>query len=362
MQDGDIVLLDTVAQTRRALTRTTAAEGNPRWAKNETHVTFTRENSLYLLSLTAQGDGLVQLTDAGPRRPDPKPTASQQFLKDEERALLEAIREDSDKEKKTEEKRKREALPRIDLTERQSVTDLALAHGDAYVYALVVERAQNAKRAIVPDYVTVSGYTEDLPARTKVGDTQDTRRLAIVNLKTKALTWASLDVPGGSSPTPQTTEPKPGAAADGRFRTRRPVGIADRSGRRAGRAVRAVSAGRSGAGQAAIRAATARRTPPRRCRRDACSAGACRSFPPTDRWRSRPCAPPTTTIAGSSRSIPPPARRASSITCATTRGCARAHRRDGSPMARSIGICRKPTGGCTCMPSTWRRPARRRSS
>ncbi len=94
VQDGDIVLIDTVAQTRRALTRTTAPEGNPRWAKDETHVTFTRENSLYLLSLTAQGDGLVQLTDAGPRRPDPKPTASQQFLKDEEQALLEAVRED----------------------------------------------------------------------------------------------------------------------------------------------------------------------------------------------------------------------------------------------------------------------------
>jgi dipeptidyl aminopeptidase/acylaminoacyl peptidase len=213
VQDGDIILIDTVSQTRRALTRTTAPEGNPRWAKNETHVTFTRENSLYLLSLTAQGDGLVQLTDAGPRRPDPKPTASQQFLKDEEKALLEAIREESDKEKKTEEKRKREALPRIDITERQSVADLRLAHGDVYAYAMVVERAQAAKRAIVPDYVTVSGYTEDLPARIKVGDTQDTRRLAIVNLNTKALTWASLDLPGGSTPTPQTTEPKPGPGA-----------------------------------------------------------------------------------------------------------------------------------------------------
>ena len=212
VQDGDIILIDTVAQTRRALTRTTAAEGNPRWVKGETHVTFTRENSLYLLSLTAQGDGLVQLTDAGPRRPDPKPTASQQFLKDEEKALLDAVREESDKEKKTEDKRKREALPRIDITERQSVSDLLLAHDDAYVYAVVVERAQSAKRAVVPDYVTVSGYTEDLPARIKVGDAQDTRRLAIVNLKTKALTWASLDVPGGSTPAPQTTEPKPGAA------------------------------------------------------------------------------------------------------------------------------------------------------
>ena len=50
-----IVLIDTAAQTRRVLAGMAAAEGNPRWTKNETHVTFTRENSLYLLSLTAQG-------------------------------------------------------------------------------------------------------------------------------------------------------------------------------------------------------------------------------------------------------------------------------------------------------------------
>lgn len=213
VQDGDIVLLDTVAQTRRMLTRTTAAEGNPRWARQETSITFTRENSLYRLSLTAEGDGLVQLTDAGPRRPDPKPTASQQFLKDEEKALLEFVREAAEKQKKTEDKRKREELPRIDLTERQSVADLQLAHDDGYAYAIVVDRAPAAKRAEVPNYVTVSGYTEDIQARTKVGDMQDGRRLAIINLKTKAIAWAALDVPSAPSTPPPTTEPKAGAAA-----------------------------------------------------------------------------------------------------------------------------------------------------
>jgi len=216
VQDGDIVLLDTVAETRRALTRTTATEANPRWARNETHVTFTRDNSLFLLSLTAESDGLVQLTDAGPRRHDPKPTPSQQFLKDEEKALLEAIREAGEKQKKNEDKRKREELPRLELTDRQSVSDLRLAHDDGYAYALVVDRPQAAKRADVPNYVTLTGYTEDIPARTKVGDTQDGRRLAIVNLKTKAIVWATLEVPGTAAPTPRTTEPKDAAGAAGK--------------------------------------------------------------------------------------------------------------------------------------------------
>jgi dipeptidyl aminopeptidase/acylaminoacyl peptidase len=213
VQDGDIVLLDTVAGTRTFITRTTAAESSPRFAKNETHVTFSRDNALYIVPLGASGDGLVQLTDAGPPKRDPPTSASQKFLKDEEASLLEFVRDSAARQKKTEAKREKEALPRLDLAERQSAQDLQLAHGDSVVYALVVERAQGARRADVPNYVTTSAYTEEIPARTKVGDTQDKRRLAILNLATKKTIWATLDVPPGDKPAPQTTEPKDGPRA-----------------------------------------------------------------------------------------------------------------------------------------------------
>jgi dipeptidyl aminopeptidase/acylaminoacyl peptidase len=212
VQDGDIVLLDTVAGTRTPLTRTTASESNPRWARNETAVTFTRDNALYLAPLGSEGDGLQQLTDAGPPKRDPPLSDSQKFLKDEEAKLLEFVKEADARRKKTEAKRDKEALPRLDLAERQTAQDLQIAHGDRYVYALVVERAQSAKRADVPNYVTTSAYTEEISARTKVGDTQDTRRLAILDLTTKKQVWATLDLPTGEKPTPQTTEPKPAAA------------------------------------------------------------------------------------------------------------------------------------------------------
>ena len=43
-----------------------------------------------------------------------------------------------------------------------------------------MDRADGAKTANVPNYVTESAYTEDLSARGKVGDVQDGRRLAVV--------------------------------------------------------------------------------------------------------------------------------------------------------------------------------------
>src|SRR5262249_9591956 len=41
-----------------------------------------------------------------------------------------------------------------------------------------------AKRAIVPNYVSESGYVEDIQARAMVGDAQDKRSLAVLNLQT----------------------------------------------------------------------------------------------------------------------------------------------------------------------------------
>ena len=48
---------------------------------------------------------------------------------------------------------------------------------------IVTERAETAKRAEVPNYVTDTGYVEDIAARMKVGDAQDMRLLAVMNVE-----------------------------------------------------------------------------------------------------------------------------------------------------------------------------------
>src|SRR5919197_3697222 len=50
VDDGDVVLIDSVAGTRRNITRTTGGEANPRWARHETAVTFTRDNNLFIVA------------------------------------------------------------------------------------------------------------------------------------------------------------------------------------------------------------------------------------------------------------------------------------------------------------------------
>jgi dipeptidyl aminopeptidase/acylaminoacyl peptidase len=205
VDNGDIVMVDSVTGTRRWIARTSGSEANPRWARNDTHVTFTRDGNLFIIPIEA-GEGLMQLTDVAVKKPDPRQTESQKFLKEEEQKLIEYVKEQAEKKKKDEAKREREGLPKVELKEGQSASDLALSPDGEYVFIIVTERPQGAKIADVPNYVTESSYSEMITTRTNVGDAQEKRLLAILNLKTKKTVWAdSSFAPAGDRTTTTTS-------------------------------------------------------------------------------------------------------------------------------------------------------------
>jgi dipeptidyl aminopeptidase/acylaminoacyl peptidase len=181
-EQGDIALVDSVAGTRRQVTRMTGGESNPRWANREAAVTFVRDNNLFLVPI--DNGSIEQLTDVGPRKRDTRETESQKFLKNEEEKLIEHTRVEAERKKRKDEKEKANALPKYELAERQTAADLQLSPDGKHVFILLTERTDAAKRPNVPTYVTESSYTEDIPARTFVGDMQDKRTLAVMNLET----------------------------------------------------------------------------------------------------------------------------------------------------------------------------------
>ncbi len=197
---GDVVVVDAQSGTRRQITRTSGAESNPRWARNDTHITWVREGNLFIAPVDGSGDSLLtQLTDVGPRRPEPRLTDSQRFIRDEEEKLIDFVERQRANRKKTEEEQKKERLPQLELQERQSATDLMLSPDGTHVFIVVSERAAGVKSTIVPNYVTDSGYTDNIQARSNVGDTQDRRLLAVLNLKTGKTAWADGSFGGGAS-------------------------------------------------------------------------------------------------------------------------------------------------------------------
>jgi dipeptidyl aminopeptidase/acylaminoacyl peptidase len=234
-EGGDIVIYDAATGKRRQLTKTAGAEGNPRWARNDTHVTYVSGGNLFIMAVDGSGPLVTQLTDVIQRRPDPRLSDSQKFIKDEEQKLIDYVRKQAEERKKREERAKEDRLPQFELAgPQQSAVDLMLSPDDTHVFIAVAERPQGAKNTIVPNYITETGYTEDIPARTNVGDTQDRRLLAILNLKTAKSVWAdgSFAPPVASTEKPQatgTTAPdgKPGRAAQREIRWGMPVVSAD---------------------------------------------------------------------------------------------------------------------------------------
>jgi dipeptidyl aminopeptidase/acylaminoacyl peptidase len=228
---GDIVIYDTSTGTRRQVTKTSGPEGSPRWARHDTHVTYVSAGNLFIMAVDNSGPSVTQLTDVAQKRPEPRLTESQKFIKDEEQKLIEFTRQQAEQRKKQEEKAKKEKLPVFELSAQQSATDLMLSPDETSVFIVVSERPAGAKSTIVPNYVTESGYVEDIPARTNVGDTQDRRLLAVLNLKTGKSVWAD----GSFAPPIAEPEPaKPAPAAAGQ----EAAGDTPRPGRRAEREIR----------------------------------------------------------------------------------------------------------------------------
>ena len=214
---GDIVVIDTVARKRIDVTRTTGNESSPRWARGETHVTFVRDNNLFIVPVeTVAAGGVVQLTDVSARRADPRVTDSQKFIKEEEQKLLDWVEQEAARRKRREELDRGRALPKFELAERQNIIDAAVSGDGKFAFLVVNDRAQS-RTAQVPRFVSESSFTEDIQARTFVGDAQDRRRLAVLNLETGEAVWAGLE--GVSDPVaipkpPFGDEPRPASKPD----------------------------------------------------------------------------------------------------------------------------------------------------
>jgi len=183
---GDIVLLD-ASGTRRMITRTTAGESSPRWARHDTAITYVRDGNLFVVP--ADGAGVQQLTDNAAKKAEPRLTDSQKFLRDQEAQLLDAVKEAAEKKKKAEDKEKEEKLPGLELQERQTPIDAMLSPDDRHVFVLVGERPAGARTVVVPNWVNETGYVEDIPGRTAVGDAQTRALLAVLDLKTGKALW-----------------------------------------------------------------------------------------------------------------------------------------------------------------------------
>lgn len=191
---GDLYLIDLPTGGLRRLTSTPAVtETDPDFARDGRRVLFRRDSNIFALDIV-QG-GVQQLTDIrpGPAPEEPKRPAGQRaFIEAEQRELLGAVRDrrlrDS-LDRAEREAREARRLKPFYLAKGEQVRDLSPSPSGEMVLVQLVTPPTEARTAQVPSYVTVSGYSEEIPARTKVGDLQASQRLGLLTVATGAVRW-----------------------------------------------------------------------------------------------------------------------------------------------------------------------------
>ncbi|MEX2117939.1 MAG: DPP IV N-terminal domain-containing protein, partial [Bacteroidota bacterium] len=87
---------------------------------------------------------------------------------------------------------------------------LVLSPDERYVTFMLTQQARSAKRTIVPNYVTESGFTEDIPARSKVGEPPPSYEFGVLDRMRDTVIIVRPDHIGAMISTPaDSAKPKP---------------------------------------------------------------------------------------------------------------------------------------------------------
>jgi dipeptidyl aminopeptidase/acylaminoacyl peptidase len=196
-KDGDIFYTGIKTVTQRRITQTIDIESNPQFSFNQTKIVYSRSSNLYAWDI-ATGE-TIQLTNI--RAPDTAPSAAggapprtgtdaaargganqqEQWLKNDQLQVFEVLR--------TRKERTDQATAYTTNTRRKEIRSISI--GDNLLQGLTLspdgrfvsyrlsKAATNNKNTIIPSYVTETGFTTDIPGRTKVGAVQNTSEFFI---------------------------------------------------------------------------------------------------------------------------------------------------------------------------------------
>lgn len=224
---GDVYLVEVKTGRQRTVTQTVEFESSPLFSFNDTKVVYTRGLNLFAWDIAT--GATTQLTNfqsglaAAPATPAPQGGGGQgggggfrggnnprtaaatgnpqeKWLKEE--SLENSLVLQSRKEKRELTDSMRKALPKEKTLRTIGIDDKSVfgagisADGRFITYRLI-KSATGGKNTIIPNYVTESGFTEDIPGRTKVGAPAGTQECFVFDTMKDTVFQVKVDsVPG----------------------------------------------------------------------------------------------------------------------------------------------------------------------
>ncbi len=198
--NGDIFLFASKSGKITQLTFTTEQENNPVFLQNDQEIIFQKGDNLFALNL--QNNQTKQLSNfvRGRKKSDPKLNEQENWLKTDQLALFDVLKDRDQLKKINLEKEKiieKQHPKAIFLGDKNFISNIAPSADKQYISYRLLTPAEGNKNIIIPSFVTESGFTEDINGRTKVGVILPTYETYIFDSKRDTAYQVNLkDLPG----------------------------------------------------------------------------------------------------------------------------------------------------------------------
>jgi dipeptidyl aminopeptidase/acylaminoacyl peptidase len=211
-KDGDIFFTELKPRRNRRVTQTIESESNPQFCFNESRIVYSRNQNLYAWDINSgetiqltnirtgesstTASGLSGRGGAGTTGNNPTARANsgnqqEEWLKNDQLKYFEVLKSRKEKRELADRYNKNtraKELRAISL-DNNILQGLSVSPDGRFVSYRLFKPATNTKSTIVPSYVTETGFTTDIPGRTKVGSNQGTSELFIYD-RVRDTVWA----------------------------------------------------------------------------------------------------------------------------------------------------------------------------
>jgi dipeptidyl aminopeptidase/acylaminoacyl peptidase len=199
-KNNDLFIYDAKSGLSEKLISFSEAIVQPIFLANQKRIGFSSGVNYFIFDLDKKNIEQVAVIKSGkkPETKSEKLTDKDQWVKNENLELLGVVKERVDNQEKS--KAYTELLRSSSVKEiylnGKTPSQISLSPDEKFITLLFFVRPEN-KRTDVPDYVDASGYTKNIPTRSKVGDEPLKTELGIIDLAKDSLYFMSVkNLPG----------------------------------------------------------------------------------------------------------------------------------------------------------------------
>ncbi|RUA28890.1 MAG: S9 family peptidase, partial [Bacteroidetes bacterium] len=207
VRNGNLYLSEIKTGNIEPLIESSQRISNAGFLSNEEEIFYVIDNNIFSWDReTGKTLQLVEFSkDAEPKEKSAKKSDKEEWLNNQQLELFSVLKENKEKDAKSAEYResiKSKGIPTVYLEGKRLIESSISPDGNYVVYRLYISPNAN-DNTIVPNYVTESGNTEDLRARSKVGGEQAYMELGVFNLRTRENKIVSIDEVEGLNQIPE---------------------------------------------------------------------------------------------------------------------------------------------------------------